>query len=777
MGNVVLIDYSLSGEIDAYLARLFPLSRSITGNGNRETLRILQELAPIKIREFPSGKEVYGWTIPDEWNLKEAWIKDELGNVLVDVRSSNLHVVGYSTSINRNISFTELQEKLHYLPDLPEAIPYRTTYYKKDWGFCVTKKQYDQLAQAENLEVFIDAEFDSNGSLTIGELIIPGKTDQEILISTYICHPSLANDNLSGPVLTSFLAREMLRSEQPNHTWRIIFVPETIGAITYCAENEDVMKNINAGFVVTTVGGPGPIGYKQSYDVSHPINTMIEDVFLEDRVEYLTYPYDFHGSDERQYSSIGFRINVASITKDKYYEYDYYHTSLDNLKFVRGHSICESLHYYRKAVRRLDGDIVFRNRYPNGEVMLAKFGLYPEDGAGLNPGMKPDEVLDIRMKLLFFMDGSVSVGRLANLIDAPVEIIYQECILLERYSIIERIPEISHRLILSASDAGPAEYIARIAKHVNIPYRIYASKLSEPIFHKHGMGCIRSSTFQNERADLIVTGTHKGAGIDKDLVQWGRSNNIPTISIVDHWTFMEDRFFIGDEKVLPDKIFLNDIFALNQLEKAGISKDLVTIVGNPILEEQAIETRELHGSSVKTYDDHLGDHSLVYISEELASAFPTESSDYPGFDEFRVLSDLLDCVPSDQRVVVKLHPEEREDKYDTIQARYRDNELIVVKECNTENLLKTAEFVIGMGSMLLIEAAKTRTDVISYRPGQRMTFVGNEMGVTQLVRNRAELMSVISGETKVCNDLVGSRFSGSMKKIITVVNAYIHPHF
>ena len=762
-----MIDYSIANEIDDYLVRLFPLARSITGNGNRETLRILQELIPINILEFESGKEVYGWTIPDEWNLREAWIKDENGNILVDVNDSNLHVMGYSVAINRKIDFDQLKEKLHYLPELPEAIPYRTSYYKKDWGFCVNKRQYDALRAAKQLHVYIDADFDSAGSLTIGELIIPGKTDQEILISTYICHPSLANDNLSGPVLTAFLARNILANETPNHTWRVIFVPETIGAITYCAENEEVMKDIDAGFVITTVGGPGPIGYKKSYDSSHPINSMIEDIFEENNKEIFSYPYDFHGSDERQYSSIGFRINVASITKDKYYEYDYYHTSLDDLNFVKGQYICESLYYYQQAVNRLDGDIVFRNRYPNGEVMLAKFGLYPEDGASLNPGMKPDQVLDVRMKLLFYMDGTVSVGRLAKLINAPVDVIYQECILLEKYSIIERIPEISHRLVFSASDAGPAEYIARIAKSVDIPYRIYASKLSEPIFHKHGIGCIRESNFTNEKADLIVTGTHKGKGIDKDLIRWGKVNGIPTIAIVDHWTFMEDRFFLENEKVLPDKIFLNDEYAFKQLEAADIAVELAIIVGNPILEEKAISAGDIANSQTSDkYDDLLGLGSIVYISEELASAFPTDSADYPGFDEYKVLNDILDLAPKGVKIVVKLHPEERQDKYDEIHSTNEKNELIVIKDCNTEKLLETAEFVIGMGSMLLIEAAKTRRDVVSYRPNQLMPFIGNQLGVTKLVSSRGDLESIIAGKTIVDNNLVGDRFKGSMSKII-----------
>ena len=775
MGYVGMSDHSGAEQIDSYLKRLFPITRSITGEGNRETLRILRELIPLKILEFPSGKQVYGWTIPDEWNLKDAWIKDKEGNRLIDIADSNLHVVGYSASIHRKIAFEDLKSRLFYLEQLPEAIPYRTTYYKRDWGFCVTKKQYLALEKEKDLEIFIDATFDSEGSLSIGELIIPGKSEQEVLISTYICHPSLANDNLSGPVLAAFLAQEMLKGESPNHTWRIIFVPETIGAITYCAEHEEIMKKITSGLVVTTVGGPGKIGYKQSHDASHPINSMIEDLFKEKSVDYITYPFDFHGSDERQYSSIGFRINTASITKDKYYEYPYYHTSLDNLDFVKGEYICETLSLYREVVSRVDKDIIFRNRYPNGEVMLAKFGLYPEDGGGLHPGMAPDEVLDIRMELLFSLDGTISIGRLAKKIGCSIDQAYNECVLLEKYSVIERIPEIRHRLIMSASDAGPAEYIARIAKGIDIPYRIYASKVSEPIFHKHGIGCILGEHSEDDHADLIVTGTHKGEGIDKALVRWGKTKGIPTLSVVEHWTFMADRFLADGNFVLPDKILLNDVWAHEQLKAARIPEDLGLIVGNPILEEEEIEDGSISRSWDETYDEHLAAGAIVFISEELASAFPEDSKDYPGFDEYTVLHDLLTAIPENRRVVVKLHPEERQDKFRDIQKEFLKKEVIIVKESNTAALLESAEVVVGMGSMLLLEAAKTRRDILSYRPNEYNHFIGNEMGVTKLVNNIAELREILGGDKVVENELVGRRFAGSAEKIRTVIEGYIYP--
>tara|TARA_B100001123_G_C14891409_1_gene860043 strand:- start:40 stop:756 length:717 start_codon:yes stop_codon:yes gene_type:complete len=237
---------------------------------------------------------------------------------------------------------------------------------------------------------------------------------------------------------------------------------------------------------------------------------------------------------------------------------------------------------------------------------------------------------------------------------------------------------------------------------------------------------------------------------------------------------MEDRFFLENEKVLPDKIFLNDEFAVQQLEAADIPVDLAIIVGNPILEEKEISVGDAINHQVADkYDDLLGEGSIVYISEELASAFPTDSVDYPGFDEYRVLNDILELAPTGKRVVVKLHPEERQDKYDEIHSANKKNELIVVKDCNTEKLLETADFVVGMGSMLLIEAAKTRRDVVSYRPNQLMPFIGNQLGVTKLVTSREELKSVVHGEFFIENSLVGHRFDGSMSKILEEFSFFV----
>jgi len=286
------IDQWSAFKIDSLLKSLFSLNRSLTGDGNRETLDILSDIVAIKIIEYNSGSSVYDWEVPSEWNAKHAWIKDSEGNTLVDFDDNNLHLVSYSEPYHGNIDFSQLKDHLHYSVDYPDSIPYRTSYYKKNWGFCLTEDQYKRIESCSGLfEVYIDSELDEEGSLTVGELVVPGLSPEEILISTYLCHPSLANDNLSGVVLTALLADIMVSSGVKfNKSYRFVWVPETIGAISYCAFNEDAMKSIDTGLVVTTVGGKGRFGYKQSFNEGHYINHLIEQVFYEAGIDYIVYP-------------------------------------------------------------------------------------------------------------------------------------------------------------------------------------------------------------------------------------------------------------------------------------------------------------------------------------------------------------------------------------------------------------------------------------------------------------------------------------------------------
>ena len=284
----------------------------------------------------------------------------------------------------------------------------------------------------------IDSSFKSDGGLSIGEMLIPGISKKEILISTYICHPSLANDNLSGALMTAFLARYLLKQKN-NWSYRIVWIPETIGAIAYCAMNESVVKNIDMGLVITTVGGPGSLGYKQSWQSDHPINKIVEEVLSKDEKEFFTYPFDIHGSDERQYSSQGFRINMATISKDHYYEYPQYHTSLDNLSFVNGKQIVETLGIYTKVIKKIEERCIYRKIIPNCEVMLSKHDLYPKHGGMFKPDVNGYTELDTIMWFLFYCDGQLTVNEIANKINVDAGLIEKVRQLLESRKVIERI--------------------------------------------------------------------------------------------------------------------------------------------------------------------------------------------------------------------------------------------------------------------------------------------------------------------------------------------------
>ncbi len=258
----------MSGEFSDYLSRLFPICRSLSGSGNRETLTVLQEIIPLQIKEYPSLKEVFDWQIPPEWNIRDAWIKNSDGEKIVDFQENNLHVVSYSVPVRAEMEFNNLVQRLHMLPEQPEALPYRTSYYSRDWGFCVTQSQLRDLeASTGPLSVCIDSSLDEEGSMTIGELRIPGRSNTEFIISTYICHPSMANDNLSGILITAFLARMMIKKGEPNYSWRFVFVPETIGAIAYLSDNEQNIQDIVGGLVVSCCGGPGPLATNQPFSV------------------------------------------------------------------------------------------------------------------------------------------------------------------------------------------------------------------------------------------------------------------------------------------------------------------------------------------------------------------------------------------------------------------------------------------------------------------------------------------------------------------------------
>ncbi len=364
--------------------RLYPVMRSITGPGVRESLTILKQLIPLDIHEVPSGSSVLDWTVPDEWHFKQAWIEDKTGNRIVDTAHSNLHVVNFSTPVDRELSLEELLPHLHTLPEQPSRIPYRTTYYSEQWGFCLSQQVLDSM-QAGSYKVRIEAER-KHGVLNYGEFYIPGERTDEILVSTHICHPQLANDNLSGMVLAAALA-DWIRKEKPTLSWRFVFVPGTIGAISWLARNRTSLSSIVGGLVITGLGDESPFNWKQTREGNHWIDRIVTQSLQTFAPEaHGTLPFGPYGYDERQYCSPGFKLPMGRLSRAVHGTFPEYHTSGDNLEFVTPAGLEQSLELLKKIVHTANNDLVYQNLSPYGEPQLGRRGLYSALGARTDPG-------------------------------------------------------------------------------------------------------------------------------------------------------------------------------------------------------------------------------------------------------------------------------------------------------------------------------------------------------------------------------------------------------
>jgi aminopeptidase-like protein len=372
---------ALTVQADVLLHRLFPICRSITGDGLRQSLDLLRAVTPFDLQEVPSGTACYDWLIPDEWNVRDAFVADSRGRRVIDFRANNIHLVNYSIPFEGALSFDQLAPHLYTLPDLPTAIPYRTTYYNPTWGFCLTHEQFQKLDRKEIYTVRVDTTL-APGALTYGEALLHGSSGQEFLVSTYSCHPSLGNDNLSGIVLWTLLLQE-LRKGSLRHSYRFVIAPETIGALAYISRNEADVRALAGGFIVTTVAGPGQFGYKRTWRNDSLVDRAVRLTFKEQNLEFREFPFEVNGSDERQYSTPGLRIPVGTICKDKYYEYPTYHTSLDNLDFISAANLVRTLQLYLLAIEKLERNRTYRSLNPIGEPMLGKRGLYPNVGGSI----------------------------------------------------------------------------------------------------------------------------------------------------------------------------------------------------------------------------------------------------------------------------------------------------------------------------------------------------------------------------------------------------------
>jgi aminopeptidase-like protein len=368
------IDFEEAGRrMYRFLTDLYPICRSITGDGFRATVKAIREQIPLSIREVPTGTQVFDWTIPKEWNIRDAWVKDTNGNKVIDLRRSNLHVVNYSVPIHRRVSLAELRDHLHSLPNQPDWIPYRTSYYSDNWGFCLTHRQLQGLAD-EEYEVCIDSSLE-DGSLTYGEYVLPGRRTDEVLLSCHACHPSLCNDNLSGVALMTALA-EILRGVRLEYSYRFLFIPGTIGSITWLAQNESTVSRIKHGLVVACVGDRGTFHYKRSRRGDAEIDRAVVCALRDHPDGFEVHDFTPYGYDERQYCSPGFNLAVGSLTRTPHGRFPQYHTSADDLEFVSPDALAGSLAAYLSVLRVLESNGRYASVNPKCEPQLGKRGLY-----------------------------------------------------------------------------------------------------------------------------------------------------------------------------------------------------------------------------------------------------------------------------------------------------------------------------------------------------------------------------------------------------------------
>lgn len=363
------------------IERLYPICRSITGNGVRETLSIINEYIPLEVREVPTGTKVFDWTVPKEWNIRDAYIKDLKGERIIDFQKSNLHVVNYSIPVRKTLSLEELKKHLHTLPDYPDWIPYRTSYYQENWGFCLSHNQFLGLKEKE-YEVCIDSSLEE-GHLTYGEYVVQGATEDEFLISCHVCHPSLCNDNLSGITLTTYLAR-YLSTVSLRYSYRFLYIPGTIGSITWLALNEDKVFLIKHGLVVACVGDAGKSSYKKSRQNDAEIDKAVIHALKESGQEYEIVEFFPYGYDERQYCSPGFNLPVGCLMRTPNGRYPEYHTSEDNLDFVKPEFLIDSFSKYLAVLSVVEGNKKYVNQNPKCEPQLGKRGLYASTGGQKN---------------------------------------------------------------------------------------------------------------------------------------------------------------------------------------------------------------------------------------------------------------------------------------------------------------------------------------------------------------------------------------------------------
>ena len=413
----------------ALATELFPIARSITGDGVRETLARIAAEIPMDVKEVPTGTQVLDWTVPKEWNVRNAWIKDANGELVVDFSRSNLHLVGYSVPVAARLPLAELKDHLFTAPEQPDLVPYRTSYYSETWGFCLPHSVFETLGD-EEYEVLVDSTLE-DGHLTYGECYLEGEQEEEVLVSCHVCHPSLANDNLSGITVATELAKA-LSARRRRYSYRFVFVPGTIGSITWLARNEAAVERIRHGLVLTCVGDPGHPTYKRSRRGDAEIDRAVAHVLAAGGEPHRIKDFFPYGYDERQYCSPGFDLPVGCLMRTPHGEFPEYHTSADNLDLVRPEHLADSLAKCLAVFDILEGNRTYLNLSPKGEPQLGRRGLYQAIGG------EPDRQ-EAQMAMLWVLnqsDGSNSLLDIATRASLPFHAVERAATLLREHDLL-----------------------------------------------------------------------------------------------------------------------------------------------------------------------------------------------------------------------------------------------------------------------------------------------------------------------------------------------------
>ena len=403
-------------ELHDFAKELYPICRSITGEGIRQTLDLIGGRIPLRKFNVPTGTRVFDWTVPKEWNIRDAYIKDSNGRRVVDFQKSNLHVLNYSTPIRAKMTLRDLKSHLFSIPERPDWIPYRTSYYKEEWGFCLSQKQLLAMNEGE-YEVCIDSDLE-DGNLTYGECYLPGETTDEVLVSCHACHPSLANDNLSGLTVATFLANLLSKSDRRRYSYRFLFIPGTIGAITWLAQNRETVGRVQHGLVLTCVGDSGGFHYKKSRRGSAEIDRAAAHVLKHQAEPFEMLEFSPYGYDERQYCSPGFNLPVGCMMRSVWGTFPEYHTSADNLDFIRPDQLAGSLRVCAEIVDVLENNQTYRNLNPFCEPQLGRRNLYRTTGGGAI-----GEEINARLWVLNLSDGEHSLLDIAERSGIPFSLI------------------------------------------------------------------------------------------------------------------------------------------------------------------------------------------------------------------------------------------------------------------------------------------------------------------------------------------------------------------